>query len=87
MKITIPIEVDIQEAYDTLTYKEQQEFMINNIADIPNFNLIEEFFERDLLKDIDTEILLNTLEKQGIIGVSTENVLIINNKMGKQVKL
>lgn len=87
MKITIPIEVDIQEAYDTLTYKEQQEFMINNIADIPNFNLIEEFFERDLLKDIDTEILFNTLEKQGIIGVSTENVLTINNKMGKQVKL
>lgn len=87
MKITIPIEVDIQEAYDTLTYKEQQEFMINNIADIPNFNLIEEIFERDLLKDIDTEILFNTLEKQGIIGVSTENVLTINNKMGKQVKL
>lgn len=87
MKITIPIEVDIQEAYDTLTYKEQQEFMINNIADIPNFNLIEEFFERDLLKDIDTEILFNTLEKQGIIGVSTKNVLTINNKMGKQVKL
>lgn len=84
MKITIPIEVDIQEAYDTLTYKEQQEFMINNIADIPNFNLIEEFFERDLLKDIDTEILLNTLEKQGIIGVSTENVLIINNKWGNK---
>jgi hypothetical protein len=85
MKITIPIEVDIQEAYDTLTYKEQQEFMINNIADIPNFNLIEEFFERDLLKDIDTEILLNTLEKQGIIGITTKNVLIVNNnKMGNK---
>lgn len=87
MKTTIQIEVDIQEAYDTLSYKEQQEFMINNIADIPDFNLIEEFFERDLLKDIDTEILLNTLEKQGIIGITTENMLIINNKMGKQVKL
>lgn len=66
MKITIPIEIDIQEVYDTLRYKEQQEFMINNIADIPDFNIIEEFFERDLLKDIDTEILLNTLEKRGI---------------------
>lgn len=66
MKITLPIEVDIQEAYDTLSYKEQQEFMINNMTDIPNFNIIEEFFERDLLKDIDTEILLDTLKKQGI---------------------
>lgn len=66
MKITVPIEIDIQEVYDTLRYKEQQEFMINNIADIPDFNIIEEFFERDLLKEIDTEILLNTLEKRGI---------------------
>jgi hypothetical protein len=70
MKITLPIEVDIQEAYDTLSYKEQQEFMINNMSDIPNFNIIEEFFERDLLKDIDTEILLDTLKKQGITKIT-----------------
>lgn len=65
MKITLPIEIDIQEVYDTLRYKEQQEFMINNIADLPDFDLLEEIIARDLLKDIDKDLLLKAIEKQG----------------------
>lgn len=64
MKITLPIEIDIQEVYDTLRYKEQQEFMINNIADLPDFDILEEIIARDLLKDIDKDILLKAIEKQ-----------------------
>lgn len=66
MIITLPIEIeiDIQEAYDTLRYKEQQEFMINNIADLPDFDILEEIIARDLLKDIDKDILLKAIEKQ-----------------------
>jgi hypothetical protein len=66
MIITLPIEIeiDIQEAYDTLRYKEQQEFMINNIADLPDFYILEEIIARDLLKDIDKDILLKAIEKQ-----------------------
>lgn len=65
MKTTLPIEIDIQEVYDTLRYKEQQEFMINNIADLPDFDIIEEILARDLLKDIDKDLLLKAIEKQG----------------------
>lgn len=66
MIITLPIEIeiDIQEAYDTLKYKEQQEFMIHNIADLPDFDILEEIIARDLLKDIDKDILLKAIEKQ-----------------------
>ena len=66
MIITLPIEIeiDIQEAYDTLKYKEQQEFMINNIADLPDFDILEEIIARDLLKDIDKDLLLKAIEKQ-----------------------
>lgn len=64
MKITLPIEIDIQEVYDTLRYKEQQEFMINNIADLPDFDILEEIIARDLLKDIDKDLLLKAIEKQ-----------------------
>ena len=64
MKTTLPIEIDIQEVYDTLTYKEQQEFMINNIADLPDFDILEEIIARDLLKDIDKDLLLKAIEKQ-----------------------
>lgn len=64
MKTTLPIEIDIQEVYDTLRYKEQQEFMINNIADLPDFDILEEIIARDLLKDIDKDILLKAIEKQ-----------------------
>lgn len=64
MKTTLPIEIDIQEVYDTLRYKEQQEFMINNIADLPDFDLLEEILARDLLKDIDKDLLLKAIEKQ-----------------------
>ena len=64
MKTTIPIEIDIQEVYDTLRYKEQQEFMINNIADLPDFDILEEIIARDLLKEIDKELLLEAIEKQ-----------------------
>lgn len=64
MKTTLPIEIDIQEVYDTLRYKEQQEFMINNIADLPDFDLLEEIIARDLLKDIDKDLLLKAIEKQ-----------------------
>lgn len=63
MKITLPIEIDIQEVYDNLTYKEQQKFMINNITDLPDFDILEEFIARDLLKDIDKDILLKAIEK------------------------
>lgn len=67
MRTTLPIEIeiDIEEVYDTLTYKEQQEFMINNIADLPDFDILEEIIERDLLKNIDKDILLKAIEKQG----------------------
>lgn len=65
MKTTLPIEIDIQEVYDTLKYKEQQEFIINNIADLPDFDLLEEIIARDLLKDIDKDLLLKAIEKQG----------------------
>lgn len=67
MKTTLPIEIeiDIEEVYDTLTYKEQQEFMINNIADLPDFDILEEIIARDLLKNIDKDILLKAIEKQG----------------------
>ena len=65
MKTTLPIEIDIQEVYDTFRYKEQQEFMINNIADLPDFDLLEEIIARDLLKEIDKDILLKAIEKQG----------------------
>lgn len=64
MKTTLPIEIDIQEVYDTLRYKEQQEFMINNIADLPDFDLLEEIIARDLLKDIDKDLLIKAIEKQ-----------------------
>lgn len=64
MKTTLPIEIDIQEVYDTLRYKEQQEFMINNIADLPNIDIMEEIVARDLLKDIDKDLLLKAIEKQ-----------------------
>jgi hypothetical protein len=64
MIISLPIEIDIQELYDTLRYKEQQEFMINNIADLPDFYILEEIIARDLLKDIDKDILLKAIEKQ-----------------------
>lgn len=64
MKTTLTIEIDIQEVYDTLRYKEQQEFMINNIADLPDFDLLEEILARDLLKDIDKDLLLKAIEKQ-----------------------
>jgi hypothetical protein len=64
MIISLPIEIDIQELYDTLRYKEQQEFMINNIADLPDFDILEEIIARDLLKDIDKDILLKAIEKQ-----------------------
>lgn len=64
MKTTLPIEIDIQEVYDTLRYKEQQEFMINNIADLPDFDILEEIIARDLLKDIDKDLLLKAIEKQ-----------------------
>ncbi len=63
MKTTLPIEIDIQEVYDTLRYKEQQEFMINNIADLPDIDIIEEIVARDLLKDIDKDLLLKAIEK------------------------
>ena len=65
MKTTLPIEIDIQEVYDTLKYKEQQEFMINNIADLPDFDILEEIIARDLLKEIDKDLLLMAIEKQG----------------------
>lgn len=65
MKITLPIEIDIQEVYDTLRYKEQQEFMVNNIADLPDFDILEEIITRDLLKEIDKDLLLKAIEKQG----------------------
>ena len=65
MKTTLPIEINIQEVYDTLRYKEQQEFMINNIADLPDFDLLEEIIARDLLKEIDKDLLLKAIEKQG----------------------
>lgn len=65
MKTTLPIEIDIQEVYDTLWHKEQKEFMINNIADLPDFDLLEEIIARDLLKDIDKDLLLMAIEKQG----------------------
>lgn len=66
MKTTLPfeIEIDIQEVYDNLRYKEQQEFMVNNIADLPDFDILEEIIARDLLKDIDKDILLKAIEKQ-----------------------
>lgn len=64
MKTTLPIEIDIQEVYDTLRYKEQQEFMINNIADLPDIDIMEEIVARDLLKDIDKDLLLKAIEKQ-----------------------
>lgn len=64
MKTTIQIEIDIQEVYDTLRYKEQQEFMVNNIADLPDFDILEEIIARDLLKEIDKDILLKAIEKQ-----------------------
>lgn len=64
MKTTIQIEIDIQEVYDTLRYKEQQEFMINNIADLSDFDILEEIIARDLVKDIDKDILLKAIEKQ-----------------------
>ena len=39
--------------------------MINNIADLPDFDILEEIIARDLLKDIDKDILLKAIEKQG----------------------
>ena len=65
MKTTLPIEIDIQEVYDTLHYKEQQEFMIDNITDLPDYELLDEIIARDLIKDIDKDILLEAIEKQG----------------------
>lgn len=65
MKTTLPIEIDIQEVYDTLYFHEQQEFMKNNIADLHNVDLLDEFIARDLLKEIDKDILLEAIEKQG----------------------
>ena len=64
MKTTLPIEIDIQEVYDTLRYKEQQEFMVNNIADLSDFDLLEEIIARDLLKEIDKDLLLKAIEKR-----------------------
>lgn len=65
MKTTIEIEIDIQKVYDTLWHKEQQEFMVNNIADLPDFDILEEIIARDLLKEIDKDLLLKAIEKQG----------------------
>ena len=39
--------------------------MINNIADLPDFDLLEEIIARDLLKEIDKDLLLKAIEKQG----------------------
>ena len=65
MKTTLPIEIDIQEVYDTLYYHEQQEFMKDNVRDLHNVDLLDEFIARDLLKEIDKDILLKAIEKQG----------------------
>lgn len=65
MKTTLPIEIDIQEVYNTLTYKQQQEFINDNIADLSDYELLDEIIARDLIKDIDKDILLEAIEKQG----------------------
>jgi hypothetical protein len=65
MKTTLPIEIDIQEVYDTLTYKQQQEFINDHIADLSDYELLDEIIARDLLKEIDKDILLEAIEKQG----------------------